>query len=42
MSTGQRHGERGCASNDHSNGDREYVVGKIHSDPGYALKHRWL
>ena len=31
-----------CPSNDHSNGDRDYVAGRLHSDPGYALNHRWL
>ena len=31
-----------CRSNDHSNGDREYVAGKLHRDGGYALGHRWL
>lgn len=31
----------GCPSNDHSNGDRDYTPHR-HSDPGYALKHRWL
>lgn len=32
----------GCPSNDHSNGDRDYTVGKPHSDGGYSLRHRWL
>jgi len=31
----------GCVSNDHSNGDRNYEPHQ-HSDPGYALRHRWL
>lgn len=31
----------GCYSNDHSNGDRDYTPHQ-HSDPGYALKQRWL
>ena len=31
----------GCPSNDHSNGDRDYTP-HLHSDGGYALKHRWL
>ena len=31
----------GCHSNDHSNGDRDYTP-HPHSDPGYALTHRWL
>lgn len=31
----------GCPSNDHSNGDRDYTP-HMHSDPGYALKQRWL
>lgn len=31
-----------CPSNDHSNGDRDYTPGRLHSDPGYALRHRWL
>lgn len=31
-----------CPSNDHVNGDRDYTVGKLHSDGGYALRHRWL
>lgn len=30
-----------CASNDHSNGDRDYTPHK-HSDGGYSLKQRWL
>lgn len=29
-----------CRSNDHSNGDRVYRRGKIHSDGGYALGNR--
>jgi len=32
----------GCSSNDHSNGDREYTIGKIHRDGGYTLRHRWI
>lgn len=33
----------GCPSNDHSNGDRNYTPGHcVHSDGGYALRHRWL
>lgn len=31
----------GCPANDHSNGDRDYTPHR-HSDPGYALKQRWL
>ena len=31
----------GCPANDHNNGDRDYTP-HPHSDPGYALKHRWL
>lgn len=31
----------GCPANDHSNGDRNYAPHR-HSDPGYALKQRWL
>ncbi len=31
-----------CRSNDHSNGDREYVTSKMHHDSGYALNQRWL
>lgn len=31
----------GCPSNDHSNGDRDYTP-HMHSDGGYALRHRWL
>lgn len=37
--------ERGksCPSNDHSNErERNYTVGRMHSDPGYALNHRWV
>lgn len=30
-----------CPANDHSNGDRDYAPHR-HSDPGYALKQRWL
>ncbi len=33
---------KGCRSNDHSNGDRDYTPGKPHSDGGYALNHRWM
>lgn len=38
---------RGCPSNDHSNGDRDYTPHTIgaphfHSDGGYALRQRWL
>lgn len=32
---------KGCPSNDHNNGDRDYTPHN-HSDGGYALKHRWL
>lgn len=28
---------RRCPSNDHTNGDREYRRGKLHSDGGYAI-----
>lgn len=31
----------GCPANDHRNGDRDYTPHR-HSDPGYALKQRWL
>lgn len=34
-----------CPSNDHVNerGDeRDYTPGRMHSDPGYALQHRWV
>lgn len=33
----------GCPSNDHFN-ERlaDYTIGRLHSDPGYALKHRWI
>jgi hypothetical protein len=31
-----------CPSNDHNNGMREYDTATIHSDGGYALKHRTL
>jgi hypothetical protein len=31
----------GCPANDHNNGDRDYTPHR-HSDPGYALKQRWL
>lgn len=37
-------GDRFCPSNDHSN-DRtpDYnTPGRLHSDGGYALKHRWI
>lgn len=43
---------KGCPSNDHSNGDRDYTPHKPeglkpqtthwHNDGGYALNHRWL
>mgnify|MGYP003515550123 FL=1 len=32
---------KGCPSNDHNNGERNYEP-HVHSDPGYALNHRWL
>jgi hypothetical protein len=32
---------KGCPSNDHSNGDRNYTP-HAHSDGGYALNHRWM
>lgn len=32
---------KGCPSNDHSNGDRDYSP-HHHRDGGYALHHRWL
>lgn len=32
---------KGCPSNDHSNGDRNYDE-HMHSDGGYALRHQWL
>lgn len=31
----------GCPANDHTNGDRDYTPHR-HSDPGYALKQRWI
>jgi hypothetical protein len=45
---------KGCPSNDHSNGDRDYTKDEIdfaagsdihthwHADGGYVLLHRWL
>ena len=30
-----------CPANDHLNGDRDYSP-HPHSDPGYALKQRWI
>lgn len=38
---------KGCHSNDHSNGDRDYTPHSDerphwHNDGGYALNHRWL
>lgn len=35
--TGKRSKLNRCGSNDHSNGDRVYRKGKVHSDGGYAL-----
>ena len=32
---------KGCPSNDHSNGDRDYTP-HTHMDGGYCLKHEWL
>lgn len=32
----------GCPANDHSNGDRDYTLGHVHPDGGYALRQRWL
>lgn len=41
--TGHDHGEKRCPSNDHFNESTpNYVESRIHSDPGYALKHRWI
>jgi len=31
----------GCPSNDHTNGDRDYLPHQ-HRDGGYALIHRWM
>ena len=31
-----------CHSNDHSNGDRDYTPGRIHSDGGYTLRQEWI
>lgn len=36
-----------CASNDHSNGDRDYTRHSVkhphmHRDGGYSLRHRWM
>jgi hypothetical protein len=32
-----------CPSNDHSNErERDYTPDRMHSDPGYALRARWL
>lgn len=41
--TGEQRGRDRCPSNDHSN-EREpnYTAGRLHSDPGYALNHRWI
>lgn len=33
---------KGCPSNDHANGDRDYTPGHQHSSGGYALRQRWL
>jgi hypothetical protein len=33
---------KGCPSNDHSNGDRNYSPDHTHTDGGYALRHNWL
>lgn len=30
-----------CPSNDHSNGDRDYIP-HPHNDSGYAFRHEWL
>ena len=32
---------KGCPSNDHRNGDRDYTP-HPHTSGGYALRHRWL
>ncbi len=32
---------KGCPSNDHGNGDRNYEP-HHHRDGGYAIKHRWI
>ena len=37
-----QHWKRGCPSNDHSNGDRNYSPDHPHKDGGYALHHNWL
>jgi hypothetical protein len=34
---------KGCPSNDHTNGDRNYTLGlAMHPEGGYALTQRWL
>ncbi len=41
--TGEDHGPGRCPSNDHFNErERNYTPGRVHSDPGYALNHRWI
>lgn len=35
-------GKGRCHSNDHTNGDREYLPTTHHADGGYALKMRWV
>lgn len=43
LCTGLSDWHRGCPSNDHSNERTpNYAPGRKHSDPGYALRHRWL
>lgn len=32
---------KGCPSNDHSNGDRDYTP-HIHKSGGYSLRHEWI
>ena len=41
MCTGDGVGRRGCPSNDHSNGDRDYTLHQ-HNSGGYALHHDWI
>lgn len=41
--TGKTDFREGCPSNDHVNErERNYTAGRLHSERGYALRHRWL
>ncbi|MEU7814108.1 hypothetical protein [Pseudonocardia sp. NPDC049154] len=42
--SGEQSGPNRCPANDHANEWRnpDWTPGRMHSDPGYALSHRWI